>query len=864
MLSSKRGFARMMVSAAAVLVCALAVCAAPAVASSNLAWSGPFAVDPHQQPTGLTGVSCPSTTECVGIDGRGDETTFDPSSPQNVRIAPLSSHALTAVACPALTQCSAVDTSGQEVTFNPQAAGGANPVSVDGVGIPLGLACPAITQCTAVDTAGQEVTFNPQSAAGASPVTVDSGGILIGVDCPTAGSCYAVDTSGTAVTFSPQGGNQLAKPQSVDQSTPVAIQCPQGQCVVVDTGGGAHTFSSQGQGSTTIDGNGSSAVSLSGLSCVPDPSNGRVECSAVDVKGQEVSFDPVALASNKPASVDPGQTLDGVSCPVATQCTAVDSVGQEVTFDPRTPGTPTPVVVDGRTNLSALSCPTSGQCTAMDLQGGEVTFAPGSTTATSTGNVDPKTSAVYGVACPSATQCTAVDAEGQEVTFNPASPGGAGPTGIDSGHAIDGVACPSATQCTVVDDRGAELTFNPQNPGKPSPVTIAPGHGLPDVACPSMTQCTAIDDSGDEVTFNPQGPGAPGSVLVDATPVLALACPALNQCTAIDSAGRQVTFFPQSRSELAPETVEAGGQLTAIACRTATGCVVLDAAGHALEGDPGGIGPWQAKQVSGASLPAVACPSATECVSVDVPGNAFTGTSGPLPPVPRPLAPPSISGRAKQSRSLTTSNGTWSDQPTSYSYQWERCTGTGRRCAPIKGAVGPSYVLSVGDVGHRLRAEVWASNVSGSGAPQVSALTRVVAPLVSLAIQQGSLSGLAGGAPKLTLRLVVPTGQPPLKSVTIVLAHGLSLSRLDLASVRILGTHRHFRFRLRRNAGRLQVICLSRTTGIRLSLRPGPLKVSGALIARARRHRVHRLAIGLRVKEAYNGHGHFVLKLPAH
>src|SRR5579871_1032892 len=100
--------ARSAITAAAVAVCLLAGIAAPASASSDLTWSSPFAVDPHQQAVGLSGVSCPSTTECVGIDGRGDETTFNPQSPQGAKVGVLTSHQLTALACPAVTQCSAV------------------------------------------------------------------------------------------------------------------------------------------------------------------------------------------------------------------------------------------------------------------------------------------------------------------------------------------------------------------------------------------------------------------------------------------------------------------------------------------------------------------------------------------------------------------------------------------------------------------------------------------------------------------------------------------------------------------------------------------------------------------------------------
>ena len=37
---------------------------------------------------------------------------------------------------------------------------------------------------------------------------------------------------------------------------------------------------------------------------------------------------------------------------------------------------------------------------------------------------------------------------------------------------------------------------------------------------------------------------------------------------------------------------------------------------------------------------------------------------------------PAITGVAQQGQTLTASTGTWSNSPTSYTYQWESCSGT--------------------------------------------------------------------------------------------------------------------------------------------------------------------------------------------
>src|SRR4051812_23580474 len=74
-------------------------------------------------------------------------------------------------------------------------------------------------------------------------------------------------------------------------------------------------------------------------------------------------------------------------------------------------------------------------------------------------------------------------------------------------------------------------------------------------------------------------------------------------------------------------------------------------------------------------------------------------------------AAPAVSGTAKVGQTLTVSNGTWSNDPTSYTYQWQRCSST--TCTDIGNAVGQSYVVRNADGGARLRADVTATNADG-------------------------------------------------------------------------------------------------------------------------------------------------------
>jgi predicted actin-binding protein len=76
-------------------------------------------------------------------------------------------------------------------------------------------------------------------------------------------------------------------------------------------------------------------------------------------------------------------------------------------------------------------------------------------------------------------------------------------------------------------------------------------------------------------------------------------------------------------------------------------------------------------------------------------------------------ASPSISGTAKVGSTLTANEGTWSNSPTSYTYQWQRCASDGRGCGDITGATSKSYSPVTGDVGHALRVVVTATNADG-------------------------------------------------------------------------------------------------------------------------------------------------------
>jgi hypothetical protein len=120
--------------------------------------------------------------------------------------------------------------------------------------------------------------------------------------------------------------------------------------------------------------------------------------------------------------------------------------------------------------------------------------------------------------------------------------------------------------------------------------------------------------------------------------------------------------------------------------------------------------------------------------SAYVNGVAASGTTASPPPAaPAPAAPvssgaPVVSGTAQEGDTLTTSNGSWSNAPSSFAYQWEDCDGSGASCTAISGARSSSYALGSGDVGHTVRSVVTGSNAGGSGSATSGATGVVSAP----------------------------------------------------------------------------------------------------------------------------------------
>ena len=100
--------------------------------------------------------------------------------------------------------------------------------------------------------------------------------------------------------------------------------------------------------------------------------------------------------------------------------------------------------------------------------------------------------------------------------------------------------------------------------------------------------------------------------------------------------------------------------------------------------------------------------------------------SGSVAPINN--AAPVITGTAQTGSTLTSTTGTWLNNPTSYVFQWQRCNLSGASCADIGGATASTFGLGTIDLGSTIRSVVTATNGTGSAIAASLATAVVTVP----------------------------------------------------------------------------------------------------------------------------------------
>jgi len=139
-----------------------------------------------------------------------------------------------------------------------------------------------------------------------------------------------------------------------------------------------------------------------------------------------------------------------------------------------------------------------------------------------------------------------------------------------------------------------------------------------------------------------------------------------------------------------------------------------------------------------------------------------------------------------QGESETATNGTWTEKPTSFHYQWKRCNGAGGECAKIAGAESFSYTPVEADVKHTLIIDVTAENLSGSTVASSKPTSEVAAVPVEKTFWKVNGAAISG-----TLKPEVQVTELETLAATGV-KESILLTKVGLSKVELLCTELKF------------------------------------------------------------------------
>jgi YD repeat-containing protein len=159
-----------------------------------------------------------------------------------------------------------------------------------------------------------------------------------------------------------------------------------------------------------------------------------------------------------------------------------------------------------------------------------------------------------------------------------------------------------------------------------------------------------------------------------------------------------------------------------------------DSEGHVVAVSPPGQQPWLihygmiAGDIHGGRVLSV------------IRSGASTALGNGSPPVNTAVPTLSTASPAVGATLSVSSNGTWSNSPLTYSYQWEDCNGA--QCTAIAGAVNQSYTPQARDAGYTLVAQVTGQNANGAvtASTAASKVVPISAPSFSVSYGSGALN----------------------------------------------------------------------------------------------------------------------------
>jgi hypothetical protein len=406
-------------------------------------WSGPTRIAPFPATTQVYGLSCPTSTMCMGVTNGAGSFTYDGSAWSSVSG---SAGTTIAVSCPSATSCLATGYNGQVVTWDgmqwlpepPQ-----TPPSTGLTGNMPRLSCPTDQACVAISGTSDASVLDGTTWTVNADVDPRTGG-LVSVSCVDPGFCAAADADGNVTTWD---GLAWSAPVPVDShGGTTSISCgSRDRCALVDDQGWATTYDgSTWQQPVWLGG------ALRAVSCPAVLGFHDVLCIAVKDGGADNILRSSGWTSE---STGDDQRLDDISCASNASCMAVDAQGRAVRLDGTTWESPVTVDPggDGVVHAMSVSCPGIDSCEAVAQRGPSWSY-DGSTWADSGDLFDP----VQGLArltslsCASGTFCVVVGLAGTSTSD--------GTTWshdqVGRGDELSAVSCPTTSFCAAVDRYG--------------------------------------------------------------------------------------------------------------------------------------------------------------------------------------------------------------------------------------------------------------------------------------------------------------------------------------------------------------------------------------------------------------------------
>jgi hypothetical protein len=280
-------------------------------------WSQAQQID---KTSGLTSVSCPTTSFCRATDGGGNVYTYSGGSWSAAKPV-AGGDGLTSISCPTTSFCAATTSGEAAYIYSGGAWTASNLTAADGGAAHLtSVSCPSAGFCIAT---GDWYSYTYSGGMWAKGQLVQDSHYFTSISCPTTSSCKATDGGGNVYTYS--GGTwSAAKPVAGGDSL-TSISCPTTSfCAATTSGDTAYIYSGGAWTASNLIPAGGGTAHLTSVSC---PSAGF--CIATgDWDSYTYSQGGWAIGQQ----VQNTHWFSAISCPTTILCKAADNGGNVYTY----------------------------------------------------------------------------------------------------------------------------------------------------------------------------------------------------------------------------------------------------------------------------------------------------------------------------------------------------------------------------------------------------------------------------------------------------------------------------------------------------------------------------------------------------